>query len=249
MALQINQFTSQSLQRGVLKINEASSLPFTKGQIQTASGIGEYTFKDSTIEYNFEKDIIYFLKIKINRPKVDTDVSEESIWQNIQDQLANKTVTFKLQNDNKKNEQYINQYTIPFFTSFDSEQQYSIVELIFKPFQAFDRLSLILDRTVADLVNIYISGGEDTGSTIDFDVDETKLIVINDSILTTADLKKIRKIGVQANPGLLMCVNGEAIRVGPSGIYEIKNGYPINFFSFLLENEQEHFILDYEKES
>ena len=248
MALQINQLTSQSLSQGVLNIGTASSLSFSKGQISTASGIGNYSFKDSTIEYNFEKDVIYFLKIKIIRPKVDADVSGESIWNNIQDQLINKTVTFKLQNYNGKNEQYISEYTIPFFTSFDSVDQYVIIELIFKPFQNFNRLSLILNRTVADLVNIYISGGTDAGSKIDFDIRETKLIAIQTSVLDADELKKIRKIGVQSNPGLLMCINGEAIRVGPSGIYEIKNGYPINFLSFLLENEQEHFIFDYEKE-
>lgn len=32
------------------------------------------------------------------------------------------------------------------------------------------------------------------------------------------------KLGVQSRPGLLMCINGEEIRTGRTGIYEIKNG-------------------------
>ena len=30
-----------------------------------------------------------------------------------------------------------------------------------------------------------------------------------------------------------MCINGQGIRIGPSGIYEIKDGYKINFLSVL----------------
>jgi len=30
-----------------------------------------------------------------------------------------------------------------------------------------------------------------------------------------------------------MCINGEPIRIGPSGIYEIRNGYKVNFLGFV----------------
>ena len=40
------------------------------------------------------------------------------------------------------------------------------------------------------------------------------------------------RIGVQSHPGLLMCINGEEIRVCKSGIYELKNGViKVSFFS------------------
>jgi hypothetical protein len=32
------------------------------------------------------------------------------------------------------------------------------------------------------------------------------------------------KMGIQSRPGLMMAINGEEIRIGRSGIYEIKNG-------------------------
>jgi len=44
-----------------------------------------------------------------------------------------------------------------------------------------------------------------------------------------------------------MCINGEEIRIGPSGIYEIKNGYTVNFIGFaILPNDNNYFILDYQ---
>lgn len=53
---------------------------------------------------------------------------------------------------------------------------------------------------------------------------------------------KASKIGVQSKPGFLMCINGEAIRVGKTGVYEINNGVPISFFGIAYINE--HYLLD-----
>lgn len=42
-----------------------------------------------------------------------------------------------------------------------------------------------------------------------------------------------------------MCINGEQIRIGKSGIYEINNGINITFISFI-PKESDYFIFDYE---
>lgn len=55
--------------------------------------------------------------------------------------------------------------------------------------------------------------------------------------------EQVDKIGVQSKPGFLMCVNGEPIRVGRSGIYEINNGVKIVFFG--IASFDEKFIFDY----
>lgn len=42
------------------------------------------------------------------------------------------------------------------------------------------------------------------------------------------------KIGVQSKPGLNMCINGEEIHVGRTGIFELRDGtIPISFFSIV----------------
>lgn len=51
------------------------------------------------------------------------------------------------------------------------------------------------------------------------------------------------KIGVQSRPGTLMCINGEEIRVGRTGFYEINSGVAIDYFGFGAELYD--FILDY----
>ena len=44
--------------------------------------------------------------------------------------------------------------------------------------------------------------------------------------------KNYVKVGIQSRPGLMMCINGEEIRLPRSGIQEIRDGIlTINFFS------------------
>jgi hypothetical protein len=51
---------------------------------------------------------------------------------------------------------------------------------------------------------------------------------------------------------MLMCINGEDIRIGPNGIYEINNGYKITFIGFVVQqsdqtpDKRDYFILDYQ---
>ena len=68
---------------------------------------------------------------------------------------------------------------------------------------------------------------------------------------TSTTISALLQIGVQGDPGLLMCINGEEIRIGRSGLYEILNGYKITFIGFIINTEPEddrYFILDYQYE-
>ena len=56
----------------------------------------------------------------------------------------------------------------------------------------------------------------------------------------------LTKIGIQGPPSLLMCINGEQIRIGKSGIYEINNeNVKISFVGFI-PNQLDYFIMDFE---
>lgn len=58
--------------------------------------------------------------------------------------------------------------------------------------------------------------------------------------------KFITKLGVQGPPSLLMCINGEKIRIGKNRIYEMDNkNIKINSLCFC-PKEEDFFIADYE---
>lgn len=75
-----------------------------------------------------------------------------------------------------------------------------------------------------------------------------ELSEIKNNINTISGIKNdigFIKIGVQSRPGMLMCINGEEIKVGRTGTYELKNGMVVtDFFSVLntaVERDEEEF--------
>lgn len=97
------------------------------------------------------------------------------------------------------------------------------VEFLFTPLANFNCILFQLQRTIEDYRdNIRYP-------TIVYE----ELDVINNII--TSKIKsgvELLKVGIQAHPGLMMCINGEEIYVGRTGIYELRNGVIlVNFFS------------------
>ena len=81
------------------------------------------------------------------------------------------------------------------------------------------------------------------------EVDNLSLIYnIMDYLRTSIDNKgRLKQIGVQGPTGLLMNINGESIRIGRTGIYEINNGVTITSIGFIIEDgNTDNFILDYQ---
>ena len=58
---------------------------------------------------------------------------------------------------------------------------------------------------------------------------------------------RLKRIGVQGTPGLLMCINGEQIQIGKSGIFEINIDYIVSYFGVVIEKDSDKvFLLDYQ---
>lgn len=69
----------------------------------------------------------------------------------------------------------------------------------------------------------------------------------NQVVLDTNDQEQIKQLGIQSLPGLKMCIDGEMVRVGKSGIYEVNNGIAINFLSFIVsDTDKTIIIMDYQ---
>ena len=69
--------------------------------------------------------------------------------------------------------------------------------------------------------------------------------ILNDSL----KLDSIFKLGIQGPADLIACVNGEPIRIGKSGIFEIyKDDFNIYSVGFIIDpnvNKDKNFIMDY----
>ena len=130
------------------------------------------------------------------------------------------------------------------------ETDYSIYDIIIPPNANYNQIKFILNRnlidynteqevrddgTVGRISKIEIMRYEEINNVID---------TLNDSIEQKGMLKQI---GIQGAPGMQICIDGEQIRIGRSGIYEINNGVTVKFLGFILEeNDGKYFILDYQ---
>jgi len=113
-------------------------------------------------------------------------------------------------------------------------------EFIFTPSMAYDEVVFELARISADYIN---------GRVAEIEVSDFSAIT---DIMGQLGTTEIQKIGIQGVPGQLMCINGEQIRIGRSGIYEIDNGYSITSIGFIVKKSStstdglDYFTIDYQ---
>lgn len=125
-------------------------------------------------------------------------------------------------------------------------KSYSTFEIVISPNNTYNQIKFELQREADDYKTVNKDGTYGRVAKIEISrLDEVYNIVnyLNDSI---DGKQRLLQIGVQSAPGLMMCINGEEIKVGRSGIYEINNGYKITFIGFIVEpNDKKYFMLDY----
>ena len=211
-----------------------SQVNMTIEDIQTPSPLlrDEEYFKDKSFlinnSFNFQNN--YYVKLQIKRTLVYD--------QNFQ---------IILKNDNETTaQQFIKNFFVPKLEEDEEINKTVVVELVFNPIVNFDRLILKLTRitndyTLANDTNGWMGRVIELGDCVCYTINNLlKLSFFN-------GISELTKIGIQGSSGLLMCINGEEIRVGPSGIYQIKNGYKITFIGFvLIDGSNDYFLLDYQ---
>ena len=136
----------------------------------------------------------------------------------------------------------------------DDEHNAEVINfnIIFKPRAAYNKIWVQMLR---DSIDWDISDGESMGRTIDTQNEKFKaeLYVLaeltgegTNALLPTG----LTNIGLHSHPNLLFSINGEELRVGQSGYYEL-NDFDITSFNIAAENgdssgSQDYFVLDYQ---
>lgn len=126
-------------------------------------------------------------------------------------------------------------------------------ELIFTPNSNYNQIVFELKRLALDF---YTDNGDGTSGRImnikilQFD----RVINVISSYLAKnyAGMTSLKKIGIQGPPGLLFCIDGEEIRIGRSGIYELYNeDINISYMGFIIKDSlftqdgKDFFIMDF----
>lgn len=138
--------------------------------------------------------------------------------------------------------------TVQYVTLFSDETDDSgtaSFDLAFRPLvENFDRICAEIGRSSID-EQVVNSGGSKGRRLVPV---SKEIYAVNNLIEdmkknATSPLSSVTQIGVWGRPGLLMCINGEPVRVGPSGHYE-QNAVTITSFGVVPE-ENDFFTIDY----
>lgn len=179
---------------------------------------------------------------KQNYYYLNFSVKKMNSIQNFYLKLKNLTQSDDDFSDN--NEQIIAEFTVPQSTI---EDDWADFEIIIAPNKTYGQLYWDLRRTIS---NDYLSTSD---MQVEGAIGRKMTIVINQFAIIkniVKDINKIVKIGVQGPPSLLMCINGEQIRIGKTGIFEInEDNISISFVGFVPKVKNgilEYFIMDYE---
>ena len=155
-----------------------------------------------------------------------------------------QTIKIKLVNTNKTSDNI--QVLKSIVVEGGRESDYSSYEIVISPNNTYNRILFELQRELEDYNTINADGTYGRICNIYIDRLDEVYNVIN-YLSSLINKSSLLQIGVQSAPGLLMCINGEEIKVGRSGLYEILNGYKISFIGFIVEpDDNKYFILDYQ---
>ena len=243
MSYKIGQFRRDMLSQYLTRVDLIQG-----DRITEASSIEKIYFKDVKFNINnssrsfFDREKSYYIKIKIQRPETIQDTNRNS----------NQEFLLFLENDNSENEktsQFLKNFYVPSINTLN-EEKYITLELVFNPSLIFTSLVLQMKRTGEDYLTVIDASQYLYGRTVI--IESVECYTINNILNKIAEDNnqssvEFVKLGVQGPSGLLMCINGQEIRVWPNGIYQIKNGYKVNFLGFIITDEEESsFILDYQ---
>lgn len=218
------------------------NISYILAQKETSLSGNSLKFIDQYISLSDEPSLTsnnsYYLRFQV---KKRSPVSMGSMNDN-----GDQDIYLKLQHSDNSNtnEQILKKYFISAKEDPNkNEDEYEIFEIVFTPNTEYDQITWELHRVGID----YAIDQTDDDNTYGrlAEINDIKLFKIKNKKDNNA--QELTKIGIQGPPSLLMCINGQQIRLGRNGIYEINNGIPINFVGFVPYNHQnKNFFMDYE---
>lgn len=218
----------------------SKSLEFTLNTIQEESPLSAaVNFNEKVIDLSGDNTLQYVDETGLKRRNYYLRCKIHKMWD------TSQIITLKLINTLKTTD---NIQTLTTFTVDEGyENDYMIFDIVIPPNAVYNQIQFFLNRIVDDynqvnddgtygrIINIEIERLEEINNVID---------ILNSAIDNKGQLKQI---GIQGPPGLQMCIDGEEIKIGRSGLYEINNGVVVNFIGFVVEpNDNKYFILDYQ---
>lgn len=178
----------------------------------------------------------YFVRFKVYKKKVKNNDGSINV------SASTQIITVKLVNTSKTSDNTQILQTIEIEPGETTD--YSTFDIVISPNSTYNQIQFNLNRVVEDYNTVDRDGIY--GRKINMEVDKLEEFKNIIDYIDTNGTNQIKQIGVQSAPGFQMCIDGEQIKIGRSGLYEIKNGVIIKFIGFVIDaDDNQHFMLDY----
>lgn len=211
-------------------VRQIDTSDYTLGRISSqAQGYSGVYFNDIVIKRSFSaSDGSIFLRVALKRFSRDTKVTVKLTKSNASalDTTGVQTITH---------------LTIPAGSTTEEINTALVYDIVITPSDSYDQVVFAIDRDGQDITGIPRAWIPSSS----FSIQSFGFISNIVTVLDIDNQTKLKQVGIQGRPGLQLCVNGEMIRVGRTGIYEINHGIDITFIGFIPE-ETDHFIMDYQ---
>lgn len=129
----------------------------------------------------------------------------------------------------------------------DVGERYGLFEMIFRPIEeGFVSVVLSMTRQSEDYnIQHTTSNGTEFGRTLDLEKTTCELYKVNNLVTSMNSNANLDRIGVWGHSGLMMAINGEEIKIGPSGFYELSE-VPVSSLGVVARDFSDSFTVDYE---
>ena len=227
---------------------------FRKTQLQSYLTPLEYSLEDLQVQSSVSQSIIFVDKaVQLSGNNIlkgqDDSGNQCSYYLRFKvfkEKDYSQIINVKIKNTNKTkdNIRLLKTLTI----AAGQENDYAIFELVISPNDnyTYNQIWFELNR---ELIDFNTQNQDGTyGRLMQITVDRLDKIynIVNFLSPSIGGSKILKQIGIQGPSGLLMSINGEEIRIGRSGLYEITHGVNTSFIGFVVEADEKYFILDYQ---
>lgn len=129
----------------------------------------------------------------------------------------------------------------------DVNERYGLFEMIFRPIdEGFVSIVLSMTRQSEDYnIQHTTNNGIIYGRILDLDKTTCELYKVNNLVANMNSNANLDRIGVWGHSGLMMAINGEEIKIGPSGFYELSE-VPVSSLGVVARDFNDSFTVDYE---
>jgi hypothetical protein len=190
---------------------------------------------------SFSTDVNYTSNVESNNPYLAIDgtlSANVSYYLQFKVKQGDERENFILKLKNEAIEQSVQTFHVT------KGNDYTTFELIFTPNRTYSKVAFELNREDAN----------DANKVLDIEILNFYLVknIVTELQSKFSGLKKLKKIGIQGPPGLLFVLDGDEIRIGKTGIYELYNdSITVAYLGFCIKESnqtfdgKDFFILDF----